>query len=94
MKICPKCGSNKVIMFDADNDLCEKCQKWFPAVKDIKPEWKTICEKCAIKHKILDAWRKSEHCVLSDFGVDSICDLCGEENGGSVMQVLIRRIKK
>jgi hypothetical protein len=32
MKICPKCGSDKIIMFDSDNDYCEKCKKWFPAV--------------------------------------------------------------
>ena len=32
MKTCPKCGSKRVIMFDADNDLCQNCGKWFPAV--------------------------------------------------------------
>ena len=94
MKTCPKCGSHDVTMFDADNDICQKCEEWFPAVADIKPQWKTICEKCAKKHKILEAWRKAEHCVLSNFGPDSICDLCGKEDGGSVMQVLIRRKKK
>lgn len=36
MKICPKCGSKKVIIFDADNDLCQDCGKWFPAVQEVK----------------------------------------------------------
>jgi len=36
MKICPKCGSNKVIIFDSDNDICQKCDKWFPALKEEK----------------------------------------------------------
>ena len=35
MKICPKCGSHKVIIFDADNDLCQDCGKWFPAVAEV-----------------------------------------------------------
>ena len=37
MKTCPKCGSHKVIIFDSDNDYCEKCKRWFPAVAD-EPE--------------------------------------------------------
>lgn len=28
----PHCGSNKIIMFDSDNDICEKCNKYFPAI--------------------------------------------------------------
>lgn len=28
---CPYCGSTKVIMFDADNDMCNKCGKYFPS---------------------------------------------------------------
>lgn len=36
MKICPKCGSTRVITFTADDDICEKCGKWFPAVAEIK----------------------------------------------------------
>jgi len=36
MKLCPECGSNKVIMFDSNNDMCEKCGKWFPAVAEVK----------------------------------------------------------
>ena len=35
MKICPKCGSTKVIYFDSDNDMCESCKEWFPAVGEI-----------------------------------------------------------
>jgi len=35
MKTCPKCGSHKIIVFSSDNDMCTKCNKWFPAVKDI-----------------------------------------------------------
>jgi hypothetical protein len=27
---CPYCGSKKVIAFDADNDICQDCNKWFP----------------------------------------------------------------
>jgi len=36
MKICPKCGSFKVIYFDSNNDMCEDCKEWFPALKNIK----------------------------------------------------------
>lgn len=36
MKTCPYCKGHKVIMFDADNDLCQYCGKWFPAVEDVK----------------------------------------------------------
>lgn len=35
MKTCPHCYSTKVILFDADNDLCQDCERWFPAVEDI-----------------------------------------------------------
>jgi len=35
MKTCPECGSTDVFTFDADNDACKSCQKWFPAVKDV-----------------------------------------------------------
>lgn len=28
--ICPYCGSTNVVMFDADNDICNKCGKYFP----------------------------------------------------------------
>jgi hypothetical protein len=27
---CPYCHSAEVIMFDADNDICNKCGKYFP----------------------------------------------------------------
>lgn len=37
MKICPECGSNNVMIFDADNDICDSCKKWFPAVADMQP---------------------------------------------------------
>jgi hypothetical protein len=36
MKTCPYCNSHKVIIFDSDNDLCRKCDRWFPAVKDVE----------------------------------------------------------
>ncbi len=31
-KVCPNCGSDKIIMFDSDNDSCQKCNSWFPAL--------------------------------------------------------------
>ncbi len=38
MQTCPYCGSHKIIMFTSDDDLCEKCEKWFPALaEDPKP---------------------------------------------------------
>jgi ribosomal protein S27AE len=27
---CPYCGSNNIIMFDSDNDICEDCRRYFP----------------------------------------------------------------
>ena len=44
MKICPKCGDNDVIIFDSDNDLCNGCGKWFPAVEDQKTVY---CHECS-----------------------------------------------
>jgi len=35
MKRCPICQGTEVIVFDADNDFCQHCKKWFPAVADI-----------------------------------------------------------
>lgn len=29
---CPHCGSTNLFMFDSDNDICGKCEKYFPAV--------------------------------------------------------------
>jgi hypothetical protein len=29
-KRCPYCDSDKVLMFDADNDLCHACGRYFP----------------------------------------------------------------
>lgn len=29
---CPYCASTNVVYFDADNDLCRKCGRWFPAL--------------------------------------------------------------
>ncbi len=53
MKLCPECGSTRVIMFDSDNDLCEKCRKWFPAVGDVPCHkgCKTYGEKELRHHK-------------------------------------------
>jgi len=31
-RTCPRCGSDKVIIFTADEDLCQKCGKSFPGV--------------------------------------------------------------
>jgi putative endonuclease len=28
-RVCPKCGSHKIEMFDSDNDICKKCGEWF-----------------------------------------------------------------
>ncbi len=36
MKTCPKCSSHNVIIFDSNNDLCQKCEKWFPALAEEK----------------------------------------------------------
>jgi len=30
VKTCHECGNHDVIMFDADNDICNKCNSWFP----------------------------------------------------------------
>ena len=43
-KICPECGSNKVIFFDSNNDFCKDCRKWFPAVKE---QEKVYCHECS-----------------------------------------------
>lgn len=43
MKRCPKCKDNKVIMFDSDNDWCEKCQERFPAVAEEEDACETGC---------------------------------------------------
>jgi hypothetical protein len=29
-RVCPKCGSTSVIMFDADEDWCTQCKARFP----------------------------------------------------------------
>jgi len=29
-KICPECGSSKVIIFTSNDDMCNKCGKTFP----------------------------------------------------------------
>jgi hypothetical protein len=44
MKICPNCGDTNVIVFDADNDICRDCGKWFPAVADKKTVY---CHACS-----------------------------------------------
>ncbi len=43
-KICPECCSNKVIVFDSDNDMCEDCGKWFPAVEE---QEEVYCHECS-----------------------------------------------
>lgn len=40
---CPYCGGHDIIMFSADDDMCNECGKWFPAVGE-----KAIVEKVAI----------------------------------------------
>lgn len=32
MKKCPDCGSERIIYFDADNDICNDCGNTFPGV--------------------------------------------------------------
>ena len=53
MKLCPKCGSTDVIMFTADDDICQKCRAWFPAIADIEchKKCKTYGEKELRHHK-------------------------------------------
>jgi hypothetical protein len=29
-KVCPYCNSTDIIMFDADNDICNKCRRYYP----------------------------------------------------------------
>lgn len=29
MKTCPKCGSQKVVIFGANDHLCQDCWEWF-----------------------------------------------------------------
>ena len=31
-KKCPHCGSREVVMFTADDDTCQSCHKYFPAI--------------------------------------------------------------
>ena len=45
MKICPKCGDTDVIMFDADNDKCNDCGEWFPAIADTPTVY---CHACSL----------------------------------------------
>jgi DNA-directed RNA polymerase subunit RPC12/RpoP len=28
-KQCPYCGSRRIIVFTADDDICQDCNKWF-----------------------------------------------------------------
>jgi len=44
MKRCPYCRDNKVILFDSDNDYCEKCERWFPAVAKEEDKCETGCK--------------------------------------------------
>ena len=55
-------------MFDSNNDLCEKCGKWFPAVEEIEPEKensKTI-EWYEAQVKELKDIRKAHYEILGD----------------------------
>jgi hypothetical protein len=48
----------------------------------------TMCRKCAKKSSIRkEAYDSSDHHVLQGMGPDSLCDFCGEGNGGSVIWV-------
>jgi len=38
MKTCPLCDSHKIIIFDSDNDYCQKCKNYFPALADTKDD--------------------------------------------------------
>jgi len=57
MKTCPHCKSHKVITFDSDNDWCERCRKWFPAVAP---------EKCVAGCKVYsgDEIRHHKDCIF------------------------------
>lgn len=51
-------------------------------------EYRTICILCAKKSiQRKNAYLSSNHRVLPDMGPDSVCDFCGIENGGAVIQV-------
>ena len=72
MKICPECGSHKVIMFDSDNDLCEKCGQWFPAVGE---------EKCVAGCKNLKNKEIRHHkdCLYYPKSLSKMLDDCQDE---------------
>lgn len=44
MKICPLCGDSNVVVFDSNNDLCNGCGKWFPAVAEVE---EVYCHECS-----------------------------------------------
>ena len=72
MKICPECGSRKVIMFTADDDLCEKCGKWFPAVGE---------EKCVAgcKKRANGEIRHHRNCLYYPKSLSKLLDKCQDE---------------
>ena len=50
-------------------------------------ETRTVCKGCAKRLEILQDYLAAWHNVLAGFGADSVCDMCGEENGGAVLSV-------
>jgi len=48
---------------------------------------KTVCKKCAEKRGLLKEFGQANIRMLAGQGPDSVCDLCGQENGGAVMDV-------
>ena len=44
----------------------------------------TVCYECAKEHNLMEEYYNSCHGVFPRMGPDSLCDVCGEENGGRV----------
>ena len=47
----------------------------------------TVCDKCAREHGLRDLCLQSDLCVFAGCGPDSVCDVCGKENGGTVVTI-------
>lgn len=50
-------------------------------------EWRTVCHKCAKEGGLEDRCSTAVQHVLAGQGPDSVCDFCGQENGGAVIRV-------
>ena len=78
MKTCPECGSHNVIMFDSDNDTCEVCNEWFPAVEDVSTIQITcVCDEC--KASVIAEFDPSAIMMLeNNMSVHGVCGKCGK----------------